>query len=142
MARRRRRALVPEARTALDQLKYSVLSETGVAKRPETAPGAADPWTYRQLLEHYKWHIAEELGLDQKVRSLGWADMPTRDVGAIGGHLGGQIGGQMVRRMIALAEERIAQGAGLQPAAPFGVGPALAPRFAAPMILRGHAGRV
>ena len=58
------------------------------------------------------------MGLDQKVRSLGWAEMPSRDCGTIGGNLGGQIGGQMVRRMIALAEERIAQGAGLPPGPP------------------------
>jgi len=116
LGRKRQNALVPHARDALDQLKFSVVNEVGVAKRPGT--GASDPRTYSQLLERFKWQIAEELGLDQKVRSLGWAEMPSRDCGTIGGNLGGQIGGQMVRRMIALAEERIAQGAGLPPGPP------------------------
>ncbi len=124
MSRRSGQALVPQASGALEQLKYSVVSQTGVAKRPGTGPAASsNPRTYNQLLDQFKWQIAEELGLDQKIRSLGWADMPTRDCGSIGGNLGGQIGGQMVRRMIALAEERLAQGAGLPPGSPSAAGP-------------------
>jgi len=118
MAPTNREPLVPQARRGLEQLKYEVLREVGVAKQPTTAAQAADPRAYGRLLLHFKWQIAEELGLDQKVRTLGWADMPTRDCGAVGGNLGGQIGGRMVRRMIALAEERIAQGAGLPPGTP------------------------
>lgn len=118
MGRRSGQSLVPQARGALDQLKWSVITEVGVARRPGTGTGVTDSRTYNQLLEQFKWQIAEELGLDQKVRTLGWADMPTRDCGSVGGNLGGQIGGQMVRRMIALAEERIAQGAGLPPGSP------------------------
>lgn len=118
MPRRSGQALVPQARGALEQLKFSVISQVGVAKRPDTAPAAANPMNYNRVLDTFKWQIAEELGLDQKIRSLGWADMPSRDCGSVGGNLGGQIGGQMVRRMIALAEERIAQGAGLPPGAP------------------------
>jgi len=123
LARRRGQALVPAARAALDQLKFSVIREVGVAKNPATARSALDPRSYNQVLDQFKWHIAEELGLDQKVRSLGWADMPSRECGSVGGNLGGQIGGQMVRRMIALAEERISQGAGganFLPGASFG----------------------
>jgi len=116
--RRNNRALVPQARGALDQLKLDIAREFGVAKTPQTGPSAVDRVSYSMLLDQFKWHIAEELGLDQKVRSLGWADMPTRDCGSVGGNLGGQIGGQMVRRMIALAEERLAQGAGLPPGPP------------------------
>jgi len=117
MARRNRQALVPEARPALDDLKWVVASEVGVAQRPATGAGVSDRRSYSSLLEQFKWQIADELGLDEKVRNLGWADMPTRDCGAIGGRLGGQIGGQMVRRMIALAEERLSRGgrAGLVP---------------------------
>jgi len=122
MGRRSGQALVPQARGALDQLKYNVVNEFGVAKRPGTAAGVTDPRTYNQLLDRFKWQIAEELGLDQKVRTLGWAEMPTRECGSVGGNLGGQIGGQMVRRMIALAEERIAQGAGLPPGSPSAAG--------------------
>jgi hypothetical protein len=112
LVRRRGQALVPIARAALDQLKFTVIREIGVAKNPATASSAADPRNYSHVLDRFKWHIAEELGLDQKVRSLGWADMPSRECGSVGGHLGGQIGGQMVRRMIALAEERLSQGVG------------------------------
>ncbi len=118
MGRRSGQALVPQAQRALDQLKYNVVNEFGVAKRPGTAAGVTDSRTYDQVLRRFKWQIAEELGLDQKVRTLGWAEMPTRECGSVGGNLGGQIGGQMVRRMIALAEERIAQGAGLPPGSP------------------------
>ncbi len=132
---------MPEARGALEQLKLSVVSEVGVAQRPQTAPGAANPQAYNQLLDYFKWQIAEELGLDQKVRSLGWADMPSRECGAVGGRIGGQIGGQMVRRMIALAEERIAQGAGIPPGTP----PARAAFFPSPgtaWTTGAHEGRV
>jgi len=125
VAGRNNQALIPEARGALDQLKLDIARQFGVAKRPQTGPLAIDRTSYTRLLEQFKWHIAEELGLDQKVRSLGWADMPTRDCGSIGGNLGGQIGGQMVRRMIALAEERLAQGAGLPPGPPRPASPSL-----------------
>ncbi len=122
MSRRSGRALVPQARQALVNLKFSVISQFGVAERPQTAGQAASPGGYYQLLDYFKWQIAEELGLDQKVRHLGWADMPTRECGTVGGRLGGQIGGQMVRRMIALAEERMSQGAGLPPAPQYSAG--------------------
>lgn len=118
MARRRNSALVPEARDGLDQFKYEVAREIGVAQRRDTAGTVTSPASYSQLLHHFKWQIAEELGLDEKVRHLGWADMPSRDCGAVGGRLGGEIGGHMVRRMIALAEERLARGGGLPPGAP------------------------
>lgn len=118
MARRARPTLVPQARAALEWLKHDVAGRFGVARRPNTGPAAADPTAYRRVLEALKWQIAEELGLDEKVRRLGWADMPSRECGAVGGNLGGQIGGQMVRRMIALAEERMWRGAGLPPAGP------------------------
>lgn len=122
---------MPEARPGLDRFKYEVARDVGVAQRRETAGIVNNPAAYDQLLHHFKWQIAEELGLDEKVRHLGWADMPTRECGAIGGRLGGEIGGHMVRRMIALAEERLARGGGLPPGAPPvpGIPPFLSPRF-------------
>ncbi|HCJ09573.1 MAG TPA: acid-soluble spore protein [Clostridiales bacterium] len=125
LAGRRRRALVPDARWALDTFKFEVAREFGVARRPETGPVITDAVSYGRLLDRFKWQIAEELGLDQKVRHLGWASMPTRECGAVGGRLGGQIGGQMVRRMIALAEERLSRGGGLPPGSPAATRPDL-----------------
>jgi len=118
VAPRRRRPLVAEARPALEGLKLSTVSHVGVAQRPFTTQVAASPQAYRQALNYFKWQIAEELGLDGKIRSLGWPQMPTRDCGAIGGRLGGQIGGQMVRRMIAVAEETLSRGPGPSPGLP------------------------
>ncbi len=63
---RSNRALVTQARKALDELKYEVASEIGVQ-----AP--ADGY---------------------------WGDLPSRQNGAVGGH--------MVRRMIQLAEQQLA----------------------------------
>lgn len=136
------RALVPEAREALEQLKLAVVTEVGVAGRPQTGPGAANPQVYSQMLDYFKWQIAGELGLDQKVRSLGWADMPSRECGAVGGRVGGQIGGQMVRRMIALAEQRIAVGAGIPPGPPPARAPLVSPSPGTVWRTGPHEGRV
>lgn len=62
-------------------------------KREYEAPGA------NGALEGFKWEIAEDLGLAEKVRQVGWENMTTREVG--------MIGGQMVRRMIQAAEESL-----------------------------------
>lgn len=57
-------------------------------------------------LDRFKYEVAEELGLTPKIQAQGWADMPTRDLGAIGG----RIGGNMVKVMIRYAEEAMGQG--------------------------------
>jgi len=134
MARRSTRALVPQAGRALEELKMRVVNEVGLAKRPGTGYGVADRRSYERLLYHFKWQIAEELGLDQRVRTMGWGEMTSRECGTVGGNLGGQVGGQMVRRMIALAEERLAAGAGLPPTPVTGVNylGAAATRFQGP----------
>lgn len=54
-----------------------------------------------RALDRFKWEIAEELGLAEKVRQVGWENMTTREVG--------HIGGQMVRKMIEAAEEALRQ---------------------------------
>lgn len=55
------------------------------------------------MLDRFKWEIAGELGLAEKIRQVGWENMTTKEVG--------MIGGQMVRRMIEAAEEALRQGA-------------------------------
>ncbi len=53
-----------------------------------------------QAMEQFKWQVASELGIQNYRGYLG--DVPSRVNGAVGGH--------MVRRMIALAEQSLAQG--------------------------------
>jgi hypothetical protein len=52
-------------------------------------------------LDEFKYEVADELGLLEKIKSQGWGDMTTREVG--------RVGGQMVRRLIQAAEESLAQ---------------------------------
>lgn len=109
MARRRTQdSLVPGSRSGLDALKFQVAREFGVARRPETAAQVTDPASYQQLLDRAKYEIANEMGLTPVIQTRGWADLPSRANGAVGGRLGGQIGGHMVRRMIHLAEQSLA----------------------------------
>lgn len=56
-----------------------------------------------KLLDQFKYEIADELGLREKINSQGWANMTTRDVGRIGG----RIGGNMVKVMIRNAEKML-----------------------------------
>ncbi len=56
--------------------------------------------------DRFKYEIADEIGLLDKIESVGWPDMPTRDCGRIGG----KIGGNMVKVMIRYAEQSIARG--------------------------------
>jgi len=52
-------------------------------------------------LDKFKWEVANELGLAEKIRQKGWGNMTTHDVG--------KIGGQMVKKMIAHAEADLAE---------------------------------
>ncbi|HHW17968.1 MAG TPA: small, acid-soluble spore protein, alpha/beta type [Firmicutes bacterium] len=92
----------PDAVRALDSLKYEVAQELGL-----TRGGGEDD--LRANLDQRKWEIAEELGLADKIRTVGWPNMTSRECGLVGGHLGGRLGGQMVKRMIELAETLLAQ---------------------------------
>ena len=56
--------------------------------------------------DRFKYEIASDLGIMDEIESKGWADMPTRQLGRIGG----KIGGNMVKVMIKHAEEALAQG--------------------------------
>lgn len=49
-----------------------------------------------QAMDKFKNEIASELGLSQRIQSVGYANMTPRETG--------QIGGQMVRKMIELVE--------------------------------------
>lgn len=52
-----------------------------------------------QALDQFKYEIARELGVDTKIQNGYWGDVPSRDAGAVGGH--------MVRRMIEIAERQL-----------------------------------
>lgn len=58
-----------------------------------------------QAMEQFKWQVASELGIQNYRGYLG--DVPSRVNGAVGGH--------MVRRMIALAEQSLAEGGSIPP---------------------------
>jgi hypothetical protein len=62
-------------------------------RRNHVLPEAGD------ALDRFKYEVAEELGLRDEIEERGWAEMRTRDVGRIGGH--------MVRRMVRFAERNL-----------------------------------
>jgi small acid-soluble spore protein F (minor alpha/beta-type SASP) len=63
-----------------------------------------------EVRDKFKYEIASDLGLLDEIEQKGWADMPTRQLGRIGG----KIGGNMVKVMIKHAEESLARGDNLQ----------------------------
>ncbi|MBX6351845.1 MAG: alpha/beta-type small acid-soluble spore protein [Thermoflavifilum sp.] len=88
---RRRRLLVPEARAAMDALRGSVMADE--TKQPNA--DVAD--------------VARQVGVPYNERDNG--EMTTRQAGKIGG----EIGGSMVRRLIAIAEQQMAERGGPGP---------------------------
>lgn len=58
-----------------------------------------------KLLDKFKYEIAEELGLTEKINVQGWPNMTTRECGQIGG----KIGGNMVKVMIRNAQKMMAE---------------------------------
>ncbi|AUW93679.1 MAG: small acid-soluble spore protein [Sulfobacillus thermosulfidooxidans] len=56
-----------------------------------------------QIRDQFKYEVAEDLGLTDEILTKGWADMPSRQLGRIGG----KIGGNMVKVMIRQAEESL-----------------------------------
>jgi hypothetical protein len=91
MARRRSRALIPEARQGLEQLKLQVMKEQGYVSN------AAGP-------EQVKYEVAERLGVPLQRGYNG--QITTEQAGKIGGN----IGGPMVRELIRRAQESLAAG--------------------------------
>lgn len=59
-----------------------------------------------ELLDRFKWEIAEQEGLTERIVQLGWPTMTSHDCGRIGG----RIGGKMVKVMLRHAEEALAKG--------------------------------
>ena len=55
------------------------------------------------LRDRFKYEVAEGLGLMDDILEKGWGDVPTKDLGCIGG----KIGGNMVKVMIRHAEESL-----------------------------------
>lgn len=53
----------------------------------------------RDALNKFKYEVADELGLMNKIKEVDWGNMTTREVG--------KIGGNMVKKMVAMAEEQI-----------------------------------
>ena len=51
-------------------------------------------------MDHLKYEVAQDLGLDDDIQNRGWENMTTREVG--------KIGGNMVKKMVAMAEEQMA----------------------------------
>ncbi|MTI61262.1 MAG: alpha/beta-type small acid-soluble spore protein [Firmicutes bacterium] len=54
----------------------------------------------RYALDGLKYEVANELGLIDKINKQGWGDMTTREVG--------KLGGTMVKKMVKMAEDKIA----------------------------------
>lgn len=54
-------------------------------------------------LDQLKMETAQELGLLDKIHTVGWGNMTTREAGSIGGH--------MVRKMVNAAEASLMQNA-------------------------------
>jgi hypothetical protein len=95
-----RQALSPESEQALDDLKLAVARDLGVTN-------SGRQQQYEQILDSWKYEVADELGLAQKVNSVGWGNMTSRECGKVGGRMGGKIGGNMVKRMIEFAERNM-----------------------------------
>ena len=110
MGRRRNRPVDPDAVRALDRLKYEVAQELGYVRGDGGGGGQnAQEEQLRGALDSMKYEVAGELGLLDKIQTVGWGEMTSRECGRVGGHLGGRLGGQMVKRMIEYAEANMAR---------------------------------
>lgn len=54
----------------------------------------------RRAMNHLKFEVARDLGLDDDIKQRGFANMTTREVG--------KIGGNMVKRLVAKGEQTLA----------------------------------
>ncbi|MDD2420977.1 MAG: alpha/beta-type small acid-soluble spore protein [Heliobacteriaceae bacterium] len=59
----------------------------------------------QSALDRFKYEVAAEIGLANKIQNQGWENMTTREVGAIGGF--------MTKKMVQLAEQQLAQNNGM-----------------------------
>lgn len=53
----------------------------------------------RQALDSFKYEVADELGLSEKIKTKGWENMTSRECG--------YVGGTMVKKMIRQAESML-----------------------------------
>lgn len=60
----------------------------------------------QELLDHFKYEVAGELGITPQIQNDYWGGLTARDCGRVGG----RIGGRMVRVMIRQVEESMADG--------------------------------
>jgi hypothetical protein len=88
----------------LEKLKLNVANET-LGKEMNTEINADN---YESVLDEKKIEVADELGLKEKIETVGWENMTTKEVGQIGGRMGGHIGGQMVKKLVEMAEAQMA----------------------------------
>ncbi len=56
-----------------------------------------------EVLDQFKYEIADQLGIREKIQSQGWENMTSRECGKIGG----KMGGAMVKVMIKNAEKML-----------------------------------
>ncbi|WP_350342443.1 alpha/beta-type small acid-soluble spore protein [Proteinivorax tanatarense] len=56
-----------------------------------------------EVLDEFKYEVANQLGLKEKIDRVGWGNMTTYECGKIGG----RIGGAMVKSMIKSAQEQM-----------------------------------
>lgn len=61
----------------------------------------------KEVLDRFKYEIADELGLMPKIQGVGWGEMTSRECGRVGG----KIGGNMVKIMIKYAEQAMSANA-------------------------------
>jgi len=92
------RPLVESAEPALDQLKYEVAQEIGW--------NPSSLGDLQQKIDQTKFEVAASIGVPLQQGYNG--ELTSRQAGAVGGRLGGRLGGQMVKRMIAQAEQTLA----------------------------------
>jgi len=95
---------------SLDRLKYEVAQELGYIRPVTGVNGSGDELenNLSGALDRMKYEVAGELGLLDKINTVGWGNMTSRECGRIGGRLGGRLGGQMVKRMVEFAKEHMA----------------------------------
>jgi hypothetical protein len=68
-----------------------------------TPPGRVLP---HELLDRFKWEIAAQEGLADRIVQIGWPATTSHDCGRTGGRLGGR----MVKVMLRQAEQALADG--------------------------------
>ncbi|GIM47345.1 hypothetical protein DNHGIG_28940 [Collibacillus ludicampi] len=100
MARRRNRILVPEARQVLDRLKCELVREE---------QGLTNTVTCSTNPNDIKYEVAEQLGVPLLQGDNG--DLTTRQAGKVGG----QLGGSMVRKLVEIAQQKLAEENGKEP---------------------------